>query len=113
MSELNIDIAEILEKKREELEASAMEAVSQALKDKVRYRYEQDINKMVDEFFDKEVSPKIKEALQEHKDEIIDACIKSAIEVATAIGESMSKRALTTMAQDWKAREVLKKVLDL
>lgn len=113
MTELNIDIADILERKRLEIETSAMEVVTQTLKNKFQYRYDQDINKIVDEFFNVEIAPKIKEALHENKDKIVDACIKSAVEVATAIGESMTKRALETMAQDWKAKEVIKKVLDV
>lgn len=110
MSEIGINIQEILEQNKKDIANAAIKQIKESIASNIAYGTNREINDAISNFVKKEIMPEVNAYLAENRDALIDSYVKVVAEALGLVGEHMLTNAQKNMASSYNANEIAKKL---
>jgi hypothetical protein len=109
-NKLNIDIEQMLQNNKETIVQNAMLSIQNHITEHLNYDASGEIRKTINDFVIAEIAPELKNYLETHKEEILDAYIKAISEGMLIVGNRLVQNVTENMSS-YRADEIIKKLL--
>jgi len=105
-------LTDFLEEHKADIHKAIKDKIISDLTARVGWELPDLLKKEVDAFYATEISPAVRDYLSENKNSILEACIKACVEASEAVAKAMVAQVMKTMSDEYKSREVFKKLFN-
>jgi vacuolar-type H+-ATPase subunit E/Vma4 len=112
MSEVTIELGEMLSQHKERLMKTVEDALFENLKNQLSWSAEAQVKEAVGEFVKKEIVPEIQAYLATHREEIVTQVLGGITECFGLVVGKMTETAVKNLASGYKLQSVMKELFN-